>query len=197
MARLRVSLLALGLALGISLNAFIAPQLSVPSKPVFNGPDVAENWDWRSMAIWMHPWWLASKFPGARVENVGFVVTSSQDGALPVGMKFEEDSARRVGLKVDATQSALDIRSASIRESLRSYEQNYSRIHCRSSQDMVKRDTCYFFVAWDPALISATPPTFVGVLTETELGKEEMGLVEKTLLQRLVGKSLNQVPTMK
>lgn len=197
MARLRVSLLALGLALGIFLNAFIAPQLSVPSKPVFNGPDVAENWDWRSMAIWMHPWWLANRFPGARVENVGFVVPSGHDDALPVGMKFEENTARRVGLEVDASQPALDIRSASIRESLRSYEQNYSRIHCRSSQDMLKRDTCYFFVAWDSSLISATTPTFVGVLTETALGKEEMGLVEKTLLQRLVGKSLTQVPTMK
>lgn len=194
--RIRVLLLGVGLALGVALNVFIAPQLSTPRDPIFNGPDIAENWEWRSMAIWMHPWWLAEQFPAASVTNSGFSIPPASPSDLPLGMKFEESLAEDVGLKIVGNSPALDIRSIDIRNKLEGYFQNYSRIHCRSSMEMVKRDSCYFFVAWDNSAIDVSNPVFVGVLTNTNLGEEEMGLVEEELLRRLSPIPIETIPVM-
>ena len=89
MTRVRLALIGLGLALGIGLNVTVAPQIMTPRPPVFNGPDIAENWEWRSMAIQMHSWWLWEQFPDAQVVNAGFIEPPGNPDALPVGMKFD------------------------------------------------------------------------------------------------------------
>lgn len=185
MERIRVTLIALGLVLGIGLNVVLAPQLMTPRPPVFNGPDVAENWEWRSMAIQTHSWWLSEKFPDAVVERVGFTAPPGRPNDLEVGMQFSQWFDPLLGLRVNTEFPPLDVVDLGIRDELRTYEKVYSRIHCRSGQEMVDRDTCYYFVAWDSELLPDSEPVFIGVRTVAEEGKEEMALVEKNLLNKI------------
>lgn len=183
--RIRVALIAIGLIGGITLNTTLAPQLMTPRPPVFNGPDIAENWEWRSMASQTHSWWLWEKFPDATVVNAGFVPPPGRPDALMVGMKFSHWIDEFLGLDVDTTEPALDVTELGIRDELRSYQIVYSRIDCRSGQDMETRDTCYYFVAWDFSLIPGENPVFVAVETSRTLGDEEMALVERNLLEKI------------
>ena len=183
--RIRVALIASGLVAGIALNTTLVPQLMTPRPPVFNGPDIAENWEWRSMAIQTHSWWLWDKFPDATVVNAGFVPPPGNPEALQVGMKFSLWIDEYLGLDVDTTEPALDVSELGIRDELRSYQRVYSRIHCRSGQEMEVRDTCYYFVAWDPALIPSENPVFVAVETSRTLDDEEMALIERNLLEKI------------
>lgn len=182
---LRASVLALGLALGIVLNVTVAPQIYTPRPPVFNGPDVAENWEWRSMAIQTHSWWLWEQFPEASVSHVQMTTPPGADNLLPVGMAFTQRFEELRTLTIDTTLPPLDLVGLGINDDLANYYKVYSRIHCRSGQEMVKRDTCYYFVAWDDSLLGSEPPHFVGVRTNAEEGAEEMGLVEERLLERI------------
>lgn len=184
MSRLRSLLISLGIVAGIALNVTVAPQIMTPRPPVFNGPDIAENWEWRSMAIHTHGWWLWEQFPGATVVNAGFVEPPGNPDAPPVGLLFKP-WVDEIGLDVDFSQPALDVSGLDIRDDLAAHQKVYSRIHCRSSQDMEQRDTCYYFVAWDDDLIPDGAPTFVAVLTNANEDDEEMALVEKTLLERI------------
>ena len=183
--RLRLAALGAGLVLGVALNVFVAPQLMTPRPPIFNGPDIAENWEWRSMAIHNHSWWLWDKFPDATVVNAGFTTPPGQPDALEVGMLFSLWIDKHLGLDVDTSEPALDVTSLNIRDALLEYERIYSRIHCRSGQEMETRDTCYYFVAWDPEILPDENPVFVGVETSRQLNQEEMALVELNLLEKI------------
>lgn len=185
MVRLRVTFIAVGLALGIGLNVAVAPQLMTPRPPVFNGPDIAENWEWRSMAIEMHGWWLWEKFPTAQVSHIGFDTPPGNPDALPVGIEFEQWSDEFLSTELDTSLPPLNVSELGIRSELLEYSQVYSRIHCRSSQEMVARDTCYYFVAWDPELLTDDSPHFIGVVTSQEQDDEEMALIEESLLREI------------
>lgn len=192
----RLLLIGFGLSLGLGLNIVVAPQIMSPRPPVFNGPDIAESWPWRSMAIQMHSWWLWEKFPNARVTNVGFVPPLGRPDGLQVGMKFSEWWDQQLGLEVDLSEPPLDFSQSNIREQLFAYHQVYSRIHCRIGQEMVVRDACYYFVAWDPENIDESRPVFVGVELNRELDNEEMALIELGLLTRISPKPLSEILTI-
>lgn len=194
-ARLRVTVLGLGVGLGMALNLTVAPQIMTPRQPVFNGPDIAENWEWRSMAIGMHSWWLWENFPRARVTNVGYVTPPAFPDGLPVGMKFSDWVDETLGLSVDLTEPPLDLRSENLESLTGEYRQLRSRIDCRVGQAMVKSDTCYYFVAFDRQTVTESS-VFVGVLTSSEPGSEEFGLVESRLLEELLPGGLGSVSVM-
>lgn len=193
MTRLRVALIALGVVLGVVLNVTVAPQLMTPRPPVFNGPDIAENWEWRSMAIQNHSWWLSEQHPDARVERVGYTTPPGRPDALEVGMEFQQWFDPILGLDVNSDAPPFDVSELGIRDDLLAYQQVYSRIHCRSDQTMEQSDTCYYFVAWDPATIPADNPVFIGVKTRGDKDEEEMALIEQGLLERVSPVPLDQL----
>lgn len=193
MNRIRAGLIGAGLVFGMVLNVFFAPQLMTPRPPVFNGPDIAENWEWRSMAIQTHSWWLWDQFPDATVTYVGFVPPPGNPDGLQVGMKFSGWIDKLLGLDVDTSLPPLDVSELDIAAELSAYQKVYSRIHCRTGQEMVIRDTCYYFVAWDDALLSGDAPVFIGIETNRTQDKEEMALVEKSLLEKISPVPLDQL----
>lgn len=187
MHRLIPSLVGLGIITGIGLNITLAPQIMTPRAPVFNGPDIAENWEWRSMAIHSHSWWLWEKFPQAVVTHAGFVQPPGQPDALEVGMQLVQwmDESDELSTELDTSLPPLDISELGIRDDLFAHHKVYSRIHCRSGQEMEKRDTCYYFVSWSSELLDESRPQFIGVLTNRTQDKEEMALIEESLLRKL------------
>lgn len=195
MNRWRVSLIGLGLLAGLGLNVTLVPQIMTPRPPIFNGPDIAENWEWRSMAVHSHSWWLWEKFPESSATHVGFVTPPGNPDALRVGMLYSQwmDEQGALSTEVDASLPPLDISELGIRDDLYSHQKVYSRIHCRSGQEMEDRDTCYYFVSWSPELLGDTPPRFIGVLTNRAQDKEEMALIEENLLRELSPVSLEEL----
>ncbi|MDR9435161.1 hypothetical protein [Pontimonas sp.] len=180
-----MSLIGLGLAVGVGLNVTLVPQIMTPRTPVFNGADIAENWEWRSMAIHSHSWWLWEKFPESTATHVGFVTPPGNPDALRVGMLYSQwmDRQGALSTEVDASLPPLDVSELGIRDALYPHHRVYSRIHCRSGQEMADRDTCYYFVSWSEELLGDDPPRFIGVLTNREQDKEEMALIEENLLR--------------
>lgn len=192
----RLGLIVIGLLTGITLNLTVAPQIMTSRPPVFNGPDIAENWEWRSMAIGNHSWWLWEKFPNAQASHVGFTTPPGHPEALPVGMQFEQWMDEEFSTDLDTSRPALDITELNIRDTLFDHHVVYSRIHCRSGQEMVRRDTCYYFVAWSPDLIDQSEPRFIGVQTNREKDREEMALVEENLLRSVLPVPLETLRTI-
>ena len=153
---------------------------------MFNGPDIAENWEWRSMAIKTHSWWLWEKFPEATVSYAGFVEPPGNPSALPVGMQLEQWVDEALSTQIDTSMPALDITQLEIRDKLYAQHKVYSRIHCRSGQEMEKRDTCYYFVSWAPDLLTpGESPHFIAVQTNREKDEEEMALIEERLFREI------------
>jgi hypothetical protein len=195
MVRMRLIVLLGGLLVGLGLNLTVAPQIMTPRPPVFNGADIAANWEWRSMAIGMQPWWMWQNFPDATVTHVGYVPPVGNPEGLAVGMKFSDWVDQSLGLAVDETLPPLDLTATDLSISLEPYRQLRSRIDCRVGQEMTKSDTCYYLVAYDPATISS-PPEFVGVLLSKEERQEEFGVVERGLLESLLGVAINDLRTV-
>lgn len=176
-------LLAGGLLLGAVLNVTVAPQIMTPRPPVFNGPDMAANWEWRSMAIGTHGWWLVDRFPDATVTHAEMVVPPGNPDALEVGMELTRWMDQQLGLEVITELPPYDVTELGIRDQLFVQHKVRGRIHCRSGQEMEVRDTCYYFVAWAPDLLPESKPHFVGVVLNREQDREELALVEENLLR--------------
>ena len=196
MAKILGVLLAGGLLLGSILNVTIAPQIMTPRTPVFSGPDMAANWEWRSMAIETHGWWLWNAFPDATITHAEMVVPPGNPDALEVGMEFTQWMDQQLGLEVVEELPPFDVTELGIRDQLFGQHKVYSRIHCRSGQEMEVRDTCYYFVAWAPDLLPENNPHFIGVVTNREQDREEMALVEENLLRELSPVSLEEIPLL-
>ena len=185
MTKIRASLILLGLGLGVGLNVIAVPQIMTPRPPAFNGADIAENWEWRSMAFQSHSWWLWEQFPDAQAIHVGYVPPIGNPGALEVGMQLEQWTDEFFSTELDTSLPPLDVSELDVRDELYSYQQVYGRIHCRSGQEMERRDTCYYFVAWSPDLLPNESPRFIGVLTNRDPDNEEMALIEENLLRSI------------
>ena len=195
MVRARLIVLLGGLLVGLGLNLTVAPQIMTQRPPVFNGADIAANWEWRSMAIGMHPWWMWQNFPDATVTHVGYIPPVGNPAGLPVGMKFSDWVDQSLGLTVDETLPPLDLTADDLLAPLEPYRQLRSRIDCRAGQEMTKSETCYYFVAYDPATISSAPE-FVGVLLNKGERLEEFGVVERGLLENLLGLPIDGLQTV-
>jgi len=176
---------------GFIFNLVYSPQIYVARPPVFNGVDIASTWEWRSMAIREHSWWLWSVFPDAHVSHVGFVRRSS--GELPVGIRFSSWRDEYLGLDVEESETPLDVTDLDVRQALLSEARVFSRIHCRDNQAMTVRDTCFYFVAWSDDLLPETNPEFIAVRTNLD-EDSEVALVEKTFLASVLPVSIDQIP---
>ena len=196
MTQFRIGLIGFGIIFGFFLNLFLVPQIMSPRPPVFNGADIAGNWEWRSMAIHSHSWWFAERVPNGRVSHVGFVPPEAFPNGLEVGMIWEKWYTPYLNFEVDSTKPPLDIANEDIQTVLNDHHQVYSRIHCRTDQTMIDEDGCYYFVAWSAELSDNQPPHFVGVVTNRQTGDEEMGLVEVQLLEDIVGAKLETIPSI-
>jgi len=148
------------------------------------------------MAIETHGWWLWKAFPDATVTHAEMVVPPGSSEALPVGMEFTQWMDRQLGLEVVEELPPFDVTELAIRDQLFGQRQVYSRIHCRSGQEMEVRDTCYYFVAWAPALLPEKNPHFIGVVTNREQDREEMALVEENLLREISPIPLEEIPLL-
>jgi hypothetical protein len=190
-ARLWVFLAALAVA--VPINVMVYPQVYEPRSPVFNGPDIASEWEWRSMAIREHSWWLWAHFPDAKVSHVGFVASSDELQGLAVGIKFSSWRDEYLGLDVDSSLPPFDATNLGIREQLLAEGRVFSRIHCRDNQEMIVRDSCFYFVAWNDDLLPTVEPEFVAVRTYLD-EDSEVALVERTFLESLVNGPLETLP---
>jgi hypothetical protein len=180
----------------IVVNVNYSPQIMNPRPPVFNGADIAQNFEWRAMGVRMHSWWLYRTFPDSIVHHVGYVRPGNQVEKLKTGIFFSSWIDEELGLEVDDSLPPYDIEAFGAREELLTFAKHYSRIRCRDNQKMVKRDTCYYVVAWDEHTVGDSP-TFVGVRTALlESGNSEYFLVEADLLKRLLGAPLESIPTI-
>lgn len=193
MTKLRVSLVAALLAIGALVNVFVSPQIYVPRPPVFNGVDIAQTWEWRSMAIDEHSWWLSYHFPDATVRHAGYLRPPGKPGALEVGIQFSSGRDAYLPITIDDSEPPLDVSELDIRDDLLRYAKVFSRIHCRDFQSMVVRDSCFYFVAWDDETLPAEKPEFVGVRTFID-ADSEVALVERGLLERLSPVALEDIP---
>lgn len=191
-ARLWVFLAALAVA--TPLNVLVYPQVFEPRPPVFNGPDIASEWEWRSMAIDEHSWWLWTHFLDATVSHVGFVAPPDQSNGLEVGIQFSSWRDEYLGLDVDDSLPPFDVTGLGIRDQLLAEARVFSRIHCRDSQEMVVRDSCFYFVAWKDDLLPSEKPEFLAVRTYLD-DDSEVALVERTFLESLLTAPLETLPT--
>ena len=182
-ARLWVFLAAIAIAAPI--NMMVYPQVYEPRPPVFNGPDIASEWEWRSMAIREHSWWLWTHFPDAQVSHVGFVPPPGQPNSLEVGIQFSSWRDEYLGLDVDSSLPPFDVTNLGIRDQLLAEGRVFSRIHCRNGQEMIVRDSCFYFVAWNDDLLPNEKPEFVAVRTYLD-DDSEVALVERNFLESLV-----------
>ena len=196
MTQFRIGLIGFGIIFGFFLNLFLVPQIMSPRPPVFNGADIAENWEWRSMAIHEHSWWLYEAFPDARVSHVGFIPPASAPGGLNVGMIWEKWITHYFSIEVDSSEPPLDLADRDLQSVIIPHHKVYSRIHCRTDQNMVDEDGCYYFVAWSPDLLDSRSPQFVGVVTNRQKDREEMGLVEIRLLHDLLNGELQDIQSI-
>lgn len=196
MTQFRIALIGLGLTVGFVLNLFLAPQIMSPRPPVFNGADIAGNWEWRSMAIHDHSWWLYEMFPDAQVSHVGWIPPASSPEGLKVGMIWEKWITQYFSIEVDSSEPPLDVADRGLQSALNAHHKVYSRILCRTDQEMVDEDGCYYFVAWSPELLDSRTPEFVGVVTNRQTDDEEMGLVEVRLLEDLLNGQLQDVQSI-
>lgn len=187
-------LIGFGLLVGIGLNMSVAPQIMTPRPPIFSAADIAANWEWRSMAIGTHGYWMSTQFPDAHLIHTGDAGPPKEDGSNPIGIQINR-WAEILDLDVSIEGAPFDLVGMDVKEQLSAFQKLYSRIDCRIDPENSEKDTCYYFVAWDEESIGAEP-TFVGVLTSDTAKKEEFGLVELTLLERITGLPASALPVM-
>lgn len=147
------------------------------------------------MAIREHSWWLSHYFPGVQVTNVAYQIPPQHPGGLEVGIQFASWRDDYLDISIDQSKPPLDISLYGVRDQLLDLGKVFSRIHCRDNQEMVVRDSCFYFVAWDDNTLSSTTPTFVAVRTYID-DDSEYALVEKPLLERLLGEPVGDIPTL-
>jgi hypothetical protein len=197
MLRLRALALAGALVVAAVVNMFFAPQIYSPRAPAFSGADLAANEAWRGHAFSFQPSWLAATLPNSTFVNVriGTPEWAGPDGQV-IGMSWELRTVTIEGLATDDTDFPLDVSALGIRDQLAEYHQLFALIRCESDTIDGQQILCDYFVAFDDAVNPADDLTFVAVFTVTGSETNEVGFVEKGLLERLAGQPVASVPTI-
>jgi hypothetical protein len=180
------------------VNVFLAPQLYTPRPPIFTGPDLASTWEWRGHAFAVNTWWLAENAPGARYTHVGVAVPpGATDGALQVGILLNDRPARVFDLDFNTASIPLDVsRIPGVRDALLDHHVLRGQIKCQVDPYQPKRGRCDFFVAWDGPVPATDQLELVGVLTRAGGAGDEMALVQRELLERVAGNSIESLLPM-
>jgi len=197
MVRLRALALAGVLVLASAVNLFFAPQIYSPRPPAFSGADLAGNEAWRGHAFSFQPSWLAATLPNSRFINVRTGLPDwSPEAGYEMGILWEPRTVAIENLIIDDSEFPLDLSGLNIRDQLADHHQLYALIRCQSDPIAGGQDLCDYFVAFDDTVNPDDALTFVGVFTVTGSDTNEVGFVEKGLLERLVGKDLATLPTI-
>lgn len=197
MLRIRALLLAGALAIAGLVNLFYAPQIYEPRPPVFSGADMAGSYQWRGHAFSFQPSWLAEYLPSSTFVNVKVGQPDYLSGAgTDIGILWNERAVIIEGLAVDETDFPLDLTDAGVRTALEAYHQLSAKIRCQNDPAAAGRDMCDYFVAWDDDVSPHDELIFVGVFTSTDAGAQEVGFVEKGLLETLLRVSTASLPTI-
>jgi hypothetical protein len=197
MLTLRALVLAGVLAAAMAVNSFVAPQIYDPRPPIMTGPDLVIVEEWRGHSFATNTWWLNDNVPNARYERVGLVKPAgAPDNALAVGITISDRPARILGLEIDESQSAVDVTGLAARDALFIHSKMQGFILCQVDLFVEQPTRCRFFAAWEGDVATDDPLVFVGVLTERDDRRDEMALVEKGLLEKIVGMPVDSLPTL-
>jgi len=178
------------------VNVFLAPQLYSPRPPVFSGPDLAANEAWRGHAFSTQPWWLAETLPDATFIHLKFdYPPGTEDGGVMIGINFDERSLRRFEVDIDQSEFPLNLEPLNLRDEIAPHIHHFSGVRCLPSLTPTDTQICDYFVAWDRDQ-QDSPKVFVAVATSSVPGSEEMGLIEVTLLEKLLRQPFTSVPTI-
>jgi hypothetical protein len=197
MLRLRALALAGALVVAAVVNMFFAPQIYSPRAPAFSGADLAANEAWRGHAFSFQPSWLAATLPNSTFVNVriGTPEWADSDGQV-IGILWELRTVTIEGLATDDTDFPLDVSALGIRDELADYHRLFALIGCESNLIGGQQGLCNYFVAFDDAVNPTDDLTFVAVFTVTGSDTNEVGFVEKGLLERLIGQPVESVPSI-
>ena len=197
MLRLRALALVTVLVFATVVNLFLAPQIYSPRAPAFSGADLAANEAWRGHAFSFQPSWLAATLPNSTFVNVrtGLPEWAPEDGH-EIGIFWNMRTVTIENLVTDDTNFPVDLSGLDIRDQLAEHHQLYALIRCQSDPIAGGQDLCDYFVAFDDTVKPDDALTFVGVFTVTGTDTNEVGFVEKGLLERLVGAGVDTLPTI-
>ena len=193
---LRALGLAGALVVASVVNLFFAPQIYEPRPPVFSGPDMAESEAWEGHAFSTQPWWLEANLPDATFLHLKRgVPEGAGEGAREVGIFFDERSVAYFAPDFDTSSFPLDLTGYDLQDDLAPYLQLSAQVRCRPTPQADPPGLCDYFVAWDGSGDQGVPSTLVGVVTRSESGEEEVGLVDVALLESLLGVAVETLPT--
>ena len=197
MLRLRALALAGVLVVASVVNVFFAPQIYSPRAPAFSGADLAANEPWRGHAFSFQPSWLAATLPHSTFVNVrtGLPEWAPEDGR-EIGIFWNMRTVTIENLATDDSDLPLDLSGLDIRDQLAEHHRLYALIRCQSDPVDGGQNLCDYFVAFDDTVNPDDALTFVGVFTVTGPDTNEVGFVEKGLLERLVGATVDTLPTI-
>lgn len=190
----RAALVVALLVAGSFVNSALFEDVYVPRTPVANGPEIVDNWEWRSMATGQHSWWLAHYVPGAIVTNVNYLSPANSPEREELGIDFSSWRDKYLDIAIDDSAAPLDVSDLGIHDDLLDSGKVFSRIDCRTPK-MTVPDSCFFFIAWEDSLLVSNIPIFVAVLTNVD-EESEFALVERNLLKNLLGIPLGDVSTI-
>ncbi len=197
MLMLRALTLATALVLATVVNLFFAPQIYSPRPPAFSGADLAANEVWRGHAFSFQPSWLAATLPNSTFVNVR---NDIPDWALPeggpIGIGWNMRTVTIENLAFDDTDYPLDLSGLGVRDLIAQHHQLFALIGCQSDPVGPVQGLCDYFVAFDDTVNPTNELTFVAVFTITGGEPNEVGFVEKGLLERLVGANMSAIPTI-
>jgi hypothetical protein len=197
MVGVRAAALAVALVVAAVVNVFFAPQIYSPRAPVFSGVDLAENETWRGHGFGLHPTWLATMLPNSTFENVRIGQPEWADQKTGnIGIFWDQRGVAIEQLRTDAEEFPLDISAYDLSGTIKEYHQISALIRCHSDPLTSGRALCDYFVAWDDSVDPSEPLTFVAVFTTIASGGDEVGFIEQSLLERLVGSNLDELPTI-
>jgi hypothetical protein len=197
MVRLRALALAGVVVVASAVNVFYAPQIYSPRAPAFSGADLAANEAWRGHAFSFQPSWLAATLPNSRFVNVRFGTpewASPDDAEIGIGWNMRTVTIEN--LVTDDTDFPLDVSQLGIRDLIAEHHQLVALMYCQSDPRGKSQGLCDYFVAFDDTVNPTDELTFVAVFTVTGSGPNELGFVEKGLLERLAGTDLSSLPTI-
>jgi hypothetical protein len=198
MLSIRTLLLVASLVVASVVNLFFAPQLYEPRPPVFTGSDMVSIEKWSGQGYRLHPLWLADNLADATFTHVRMTESPHQTSeGREVGLLWNRQIVELSGLRIDESDYPLDLSRFSLQDDLKTFSQLTGSTRCDAVSGIQTTNRCEYFVAWDDNRPLGTKPIFIAVFTTIRSDSNEVGFVEKTLLERLLPVPLSHVPQIR
>jgi hypothetical protein len=195
MLKFRALALLFALMIATVVNLFFAPHISSSHPPNFSAADFAANEGWIGHGFGLHPSWLARTLPNSTFINVR---VGKPDWVIgeggPIGVLWDVETVTIENLSVDESEFPLDISGYGLRSQISQHHRLTALIRCHADPLTSGRDLCDYFVAWDESVTPSDSLTFVAVFSSTSPETNEVGFIERGLLERLIDSGLDSVP---